>query len=91
MGCPGTFLFLGEFVALGHASFAVAGAGSWFDAAGLAVLGGVDVEFAEDLAGFAVDGDDVQVVDEQADVCSGVLNAELDVVQASAAAQGDRA
>ena len=63
MGCPGTFLFWWVFVALGHAACAMSGAGSGFDAAGLAVLVGVDGELAEDLCGVAVDDDDVQVVD----------------------------
>jgi hypothetical protein len=55
----------------------------------LAVLVGVQDQFAEDLAGVAVDDDDVEVVDEHADAGAGVVGAELDVVEASAAAQGD--
>ena len=55
IGCPGTFLFLGECVALGHAALAVSGSGSGFDSSGLAVLVGVDGQFAEDLVGVAVD------------------------------------
>jgi hypothetical protein len=51
IGCLGSFLFRRELVALGHAACAVAGAGSGFDSAGLAVFVGVDGQFAEDLAG----------------------------------------
>ena len=60
-------------------------------AEGLVVLVGVDGQFADDLAGVAVDDGDVEVVDEHADQGAGVLGAEADVVQASAASQGDLA
>ena len=59
IGCPGTCLFLGEFVTLRHAAFSVSGAWSGFDAAGLAVFVGVDGQFADDFAGVAVDHEDV--------------------------------
>ena len=67
------------------------GGGSGASSEGLVVLVGVEDEFAEDLAGVAVDDGDVEVVDEHADVGAGVLGAEADVVQAAAAAQGDLA
>lgn len=59
MGCSGSSLFFGEFVALGHAAFSVSGSWSWFESAGLAVFVGVDGEFAEYFSGVAVDDDDV--------------------------------
>ena len=52
---------------------------------------GVDEEFAVELAGGGVDDADVQVVDEQDDVGSGVGSADADVVQAPGVAQGDAA
>lgn len=51
IGCSGTCLFFVGFVALGHAAFAVSGAGSGFDAAELAVFVGIDGEFANKVAG----------------------------------------
>ena len=90
IGCPGTSLFF-EFVALGHAAFSSPWAWSGFESAGLGVLVRVDGQFAQDLAGVAVDDDDVEVVDEHADGCSAQVHAEFDVVHASAAAQSDRA
>jgi len=60
-------------------------------AGGLVVPGGVDVEFAEELAGGGVDDADVQVVDERQDAGSGVGAAGADVEQAAAGAQGDGA
>ena len=88
IACLGTYLFF-ECVALGHAAFFVAWFGSWFESAGLAVFVGVDGEFAEDFAGVAVDDDDVEVVDEHAYGCAAVFCAELDVVHAACASQGD--
>jgi hypothetical protein len=58
---------------------------------GLVVLGGVEDELAEELAGGGVDHADVQVLDEQDDVGSGVGSADADVVQPAGQAQGDAA
>ena len=52
---------------------------------GLVVAGGVEDEFAEELAGGGVDDSDVEVLDEQDDVGS----AEADVAQSPGDAQGD--
>ena len=60
-------------------------------AGALVVLGGVEREVAEDLAGGGVDDADVEVVDEEHDVGSGVVFADSDVVEAAVVAQGDRA
>ena len=49
----------------------------------MAVLVGVDGQFAEDLAGVAVDDGDVEVVDEHAYWCAAECGAELDVVEFS--------
>ena len=57
-------------------------------AGGLVVAGGVDDQFAEELAGGGVDDAHVQVLDEQQDVGSGVGSADADVVQAAAHAEG---
>ena len=73
----------------------LSGFGSWFSggsfgcAGGLVVAGGVDDEFAEEFAGGGVDDANVQVVDEQEDVGSGVVSADADVVQPPVGAQGD--
>jgi hypothetical protein len=93
IGCLGSFLFSGGFaVALLDAAVAwCAFRGSGFVAAGLAVLVRVEDEFGEDLAGVSVDDGDVEVVDQHADVGAGQGGAELDVVQASAASEGDGA
>jgi hypothetical protein len=58
---------------------------------GLVVLGGVEGEFAEQLPGGGVDHADVQVLDEQDDVGSGVGSADADVVQPAGHPQGDAA
>ena len=58
---------------------------------GLAVFGGVDVEFSEDFAGVVVDDDDVEVVDEESDGFAFVLGADSDVVEGAAAAEADGA
>src|SRR5687768_18364279 len=63
--------------------------GSGWSSGGLVVAGGVDGELAEELAGGGVDDADVQVLDEQQDVGSGVGPTDADVVQASGDAQGD--
>ena len=62
----------------------------WF-AGGLVVAGGVEGQFAEELAGGGVDDADVQVADEQQDAGSGVGPADADVVELPAVAQGDGA
>jgi len=45
------FIFFWGRVALGHAAFAVSGAWSWFGAVELAVIVGIDGEFANEVAG----------------------------------------
>jgi hypothetical protein len=45
---------------------------SWWSAGGLVVASGVDGQFAEEVFGGGVDDADVEVVDEQDDVGSGV-------------------
>jgi hypothetical protein len=57
-------------------------------AGGLVVAGGVEGEFAEQFAGGGGDDADVQVLDEQQDVGSGVGAADAEVVEAAAVAQG---
>ena len=46
-------------------------------------------QLAQDLAGGGVDDADVEVLDEEQDVGSGVGSADSDVVQASVVAQGE--
>ena len=60
--------------------------GSW-----LVVLVWVDGEVAEELAGDGVDDADVEVLDEQDDVGSGVGSADADVAELAGYAQGDGA
>src|SRR3954466_12499886 len=72
----------------GRLSFAGGAGGA---AGGLVVLAGVEDEVAEQLAGGGVDDPDVQVLDEQQDVGSGVGSADADVVQAAGYAQRDAA
>ena len=59
------------------------------EAAGLVVPGRVEGQFADQLAGVAVDDADVQVVDEQGDGGAGEAGAEADVVEPAVVAQGD--
>ena len=47
----------------------------------MVVPGGVDGEFADELAGGGVDDSDVEVADEHEDAGSGVGSADADVVQ----------
>ena len=47
----------------------------------MVALGGVEDQLAEEFAGGGVDDADVQVLDEQQDVDSGVGSADTDVVQ----------
>jgi hypothetical protein len=61
--------------------------GSGWSAGGLVVEG----ELAEEFAGGDVDDADVQVLDEQEDVGSGLGSADADVVQAAVVAEGDDA
>ena len=65
--------------------------GSWFDAAWLCLLVGVDGEFAEDLAGGGVDDCDLAVLGDQDHGLVVVAGADADVVQAAVHAQGDGA
>ena len=58
---------------------------------GLVVLGGVEDQLAEQLAGGGVDHADVQVLDEQDEVGSGMGSADAEVVQPAGDAQGDAA
>src|SRR5690606_8046104 len=57
----------------------------------LVALGGVEGEFAEELAGGGVDDPDVAVLDEQEDAGSGVGSADADGVELALVAQGDLA
>jgi hypothetical protein len=54
-------------------------------------VGGVEDEFADEVAGVAVDDADVEVVDEQGDRGAGEPDAEADVVEPAVVAQGDAA
>jgi hypothetical protein len=55
----------------------------------LVVPAGVEGELAEEFTGLFVDHPDVQVLDHQQDVCSGVGSADADVMQPAVVAQGD--
>jgi len=57
----------------------------------LVVTGGVEGEFTQDFAGGGVGDGDLQIVDEESDVGSGVGSAQADVVEATVVAQGDAA
>jgi hypothetical protein len=57
----------------------------------LVVLAWVDEQVAQDLAGGGVDHGDVQVLDEQDDVGSGVGSPDADVAEVAGDAQGDAA
>ena len=56
---------------------------------GLVVAAGIDGEFAEEFAGDRVGDADVEVLDEQDDVGSGVGSAYADVAELAGHAQGD--
>jgi hypothetical protein len=58
---------------------------------GLVVAVWVEKQFAEQFAGGGVDDADVQVLDQEQDVGSGVVSADADVVEFSAVAEGDDA
>lgn len=62
--------------------------GFGWSAGGLVVAGEVDGEFAQDLSGGGVDDGDVEVVDEELDVGSGVGSAHSDVAELASDAQG---
>jgi hypothetical protein len=57
----------------------------------LVVAGGVEGELAQEFAGGGVDDADVEVLDEEQDVGSGVGSPDADVVQAAGVAEGDHA
>ena len=57
----------------------------------MVVPGGVEDEVAEQFSGGLVDDPDVQVLDQQEDVGSGVGSSDADVVEAAVVAQGDDA
>ena len=57
----------------------------------MVVLAGVDGELAEEFAGDGVDDADVEVLDEQDDVGSGVGSSDADVAEFAGHAQGDAA
>jgi hypothetical protein len=57
----------------------------------LVVAAGVDGEVAEEFAGGGVDDADVQVLDQDQDVGSGVGSPDADVVESPVDAQGDHA
>jgi hypothetical protein len=57
----------------------------------LVVAGGVDDQLAKELSGGGVDHADVEIVDEQDDVGSGVGSSDADVVEPAADPQGDDA
>jgi hypothetical protein len=57
----------------------------------LVVLGGVEGEFAQEFAGGGVDDADVEVLDEDQDVGSGVGSGDAEVVQPAVDSEGDDA
>src|SRR4051812_42049701 len=63
----------------------------WGPVLGLVVPGGVEGELSEEFSGLLVDDSDLEVLDEQQDVGSGVGSSDADVVQATVVAQGDDA
>ena len=63
--------------------------GSGWSAGGLVVAAGVELELAEDFAGRRVDDADVEVVDQESGVGSGVGSPDADVVQSTVVAQRD--
>ena len=58
---------------------------------GLVIPGRVEGEVAEEFAGGLVDDADVEVLDQQQDVGSGVGSSDADVVDAAVVADGDNA
>jgi hypothetical protein len=65
--------------------------GSGWSAGGLVVAAWVDGQVAEDFSGGGVDDADVEVLDEQDDVGSGVGSSDADVAEPAGDAQGDAA
>ena len=65
--------------------------GSFGCSGGLVVPVRVEDEVAEELSGGGVDDADLEVLDQQDDVGSGVGSAEADVVESACVAQGDAA
>ena len=63
------------------------GRGPGWPAGGLVVAGGIHCELAEEFAGGGVDDADVEVLDEQQDVGSGVGPADADVVEPAGASR----
>ena len=57
----------------------------------MVVAGGIEDQFAQEFPGDGVADADMQVVDEQDDVSSGVGSADAEVVQSAVHAQGDDA
>jgi hypothetical protein len=57
----------------------------------LVVAGGVEDEFADELAAVALEDADVEVVDEDYDIGAGAALAQADVVSAAGVADGDDA
>ena len=62
-----------------------------FSFAGLVVAFCVDFQLSEEFSGGGVDDADVEVVDEQYDVGSGVGSADADVTQLAVDSEGDGA
>src|SRR5262249_8586509 len=67
------------------------GRGSGWPSGGLVVAGRVEGELAEQVAGGGVNDPDVQVLDQEQDVGSGVGPANADVVELAAIAEGGAA
>ena len=65
--------------------------GAWWASGGLVVFAWVDDQVAQDLAGRRVDDGDVEVLDEQDDVGSGVGSADTDVPELAGDAEGHAA
>ena len=63
--------------------------GSGWPAGGLVALGGVEDQLADQFAGGGVDDADVEVLDQDEDVGSGVGSPDADGVKRSLVAQGD--
>ena len=61
---------------------------SWWFAGGLVVAGGIEGEVAEEFSGGRVDDADVEVLDEEQDVGSGVGSTDAEVVEVAVVAQG---
>ena len=75
----------------GFGAFLFGAGGAFGFAGGLVVAAGVDGEVAEEFAGGGVDDPDVEVVDEDDDVGSGVGSSDADVAEPAGDAQGDGA